>query len=85
MYYVNYNKHGQVNGYNRIVPTNVQVEGLVVTYEGQLSTKTIDEINRRELVSHSRIGENNTLHCESAAAAREVAKLIEANPCYARQ
>ncbi len=83
-YYVNHNQHGQVSGGNQLVPSDVQVKGAVVTYDGQPSTRVWDEINQRALVGHTHVSIPRTLYCVSPAAAEEVAKIIAANPCYER-
>ncbi len=79
--YVNYNKHGQNVGHNSVKPHNINVDGVEVSFDGQMSKKVFDTINQKNLVSHS-IG--TTLYANTEADAMEVATLLEQNPNYSR-
>lgn len=79
--YVNYNRHGQNVGHNSIKPYNINVDGVEVSFDGQMSKKVFDTINQKNLVSHS-IG--TTLYANTEADAQEVATLLEQNPNYSR-
>lgn len=68
-----------------ITPHNIQVNGAAVSFDGDMSKRTFDTINARNLVSHTVIGETPyTLHCTSADAAAQVAALLAQNPNYSR-
>ncbi len=82
-YYVNYNAVGQEVGGNRVAPYDIKVEGVTVTFKGQMSTKSFEEINT--FASHSRTDTPGTLYCVSEDAAIKVAEILEANPNYARK
>lgn len=79
--YVNYNKHGQNVGHNSIKPHNIAVSGTMITFDGQMSKRTFDTINAKNLVSHS---VDTTLYANSEDDAKEVANLLEQNPNYSR-
>lgn len=84
MQYVNYNAHGQNIGHNSTVPHAINGDGTVVTFAGTMSKKTADLANRQNLISHTVVGQHNTLYCTSETAARQVAQLLALNPNYER-
>lgn len=84
MSYVNYNKHGQNVGHNSLVPSKVKVDGEKVTYAGDMSKKTSDIANAKNLISHTITGQYGTAYCTSPEAAEELSKLLNENPNYQR-
>lgn len=82
--YVNYNRFGQRIGTNSRKPVVRSINGNCVSYDGDIAQKATDQMNAAGLVSHTVVGQFDTLFCVSDDAAQRVASIIAENPNYDR-